>query len=188
MVFSNDRGLTWSSQQFVDSLQTVGIHDPDNPGEFARTGDIIPEPAVDPATGQLYLVWQDGRLNENGQDDVLVSTSVAGGLTGTGDGDGARAALQTGPVRRLHQHVLQELKHPNGGGRGARPRATVTRTEGNPALPWGPRFLFLFDGRGGISTEPKELRQVNSDFGALGASEAIVAMLAKRGIESPFQI
>src|SRR5207253_8156309 len=70
----------------------------------------------------------------------------------------------------------------------ARPRATVSPTEGNPALPWGPRFLFLFDGRGGISTEPKELRQVNSDFGALGASEAIVAMLAKRGIESPFQI
>src|SRR5438128_11283087 len=70
----------------------------------------------------------------------------------------------------------------------ARPRATVSPTEGNPARPWGPRFLFLFDGRGGISTELKELRQVNSDFGALGASEAIVAMLAKRGIESPFQI
>jgi hypothetical protein len=82
-VYSNDGGTTWSPQQFVNTNETVGIHDPQNPDAFARTGDIIPEPAIDPATGQLYVVWQDGRYNENEQDDVLVSTSVQGGLTGT---------------------------------------------------------------------------------------------------------
>src|SRR5919204_289318 len=53
------------------------------PDQFARSGDIIPEPAIDPRTGQLYLVWQDGRYNANGEDDVVFSTSVQGGLTGT---------------------------------------------------------------------------------------------------------
>jgi hypothetical protein len=83
MVFSDDKGLTWSPQQFVSTDETVGIHDPQNPDEFARTGDIIPEPVIDPNTGQLYVVWQDGRYNANGEDDVVVSTSIASGLTGT---------------------------------------------------------------------------------------------------------
>ena len=82
MVFSNDGGTTWSTQQFINTEETVGIHDPQT-GAPARTGDIIPEPTIDPSTGQLYLAWQDGRFNQNGEDDVLVSTSVAGGLTGT---------------------------------------------------------------------------------------------------------
>src|SRR5205085_6479838 len=83
MVFSNDKGLTWSPQQLVETDQTVEVHDPQNPDEFARTGDIIPEPTIDPNTGQLYVVWQDGRYNNYGEDDIVVSTSVAGGLTGT---------------------------------------------------------------------------------------------------------
>ena len=82
MVRSNDKGLTWSTQQFINTLQAVGIHDPQT-GAPARTGDIIPMPAVDPNTGQLYLAWQDNRQNNLGEDDVLFSTSVAGGLTGT---------------------------------------------------------------------------------------------------------
>ena len=83
MVFSNDQGVTWSDQQFVNTNETVGIHDPDNPDQFAQTGDIIPEPAVDRNTGQLYVVWQDGRYNNFGEDDTLISTSVGAGLTGT---------------------------------------------------------------------------------------------------------
>lgn len=82
MIFSNDGGTTWSPQQLVDTLQAVGIYDPQT-GAPARTGDIIPEPAIDARTGQLYLVWQDGRFNPNQEDDVVISTSVAGGLTGT---------------------------------------------------------------------------------------------------------
>jgi hypothetical protein len=83
MVFSHDKGATWSTQQFINTEQTVEVHDPQVPDNVARTGDIIPEPAIDPNTGQLYLVWQDGRMNDFGEDDVLLSTSVGGGLTGT---------------------------------------------------------------------------------------------------------
>jgi hypothetical protein len=82
MVFSDDGGLNWSTQQFVSTLETVGIHDPQT-GAPARTGDIIPIPALDEATGQLYVVWQDGRLNQNSEDDVVISTSVGDGLTAT---------------------------------------------------------------------------------------------------------
>ena len=83
MVFSNDKGLTWSAPQLIDNDMPVGVHDPQSPDTFARSGDIIPEPAIDAQTGQLYLVWQDSRYNDLGEDDVVISTSVQGGLTGT---------------------------------------------------------------------------------------------------------
>ena len=83
MVFSDDQGLTWSPQQIVvPDHNPVGIHDPQT-GAPARTGDIIPVPAIDRSSGQLYIAFQDTRFNTNGEDDVLFSTSVAGGLTGT---------------------------------------------------------------------------------------------------------
>ena len=82
-VFSNDGGLIWSAPQIVVANHTpVGTHDPQT-GAQARDGGIIPEPAIDPNSGQLYIAFQDTRFNSNGEDDVLFSTSVAGGLTGT---------------------------------------------------------------------------------------------------------
>lgn len=83
MVFSDDKGTTWSSPQIVvPDHNPVGIHDPQT-GAPARTGDIIPVPAIDRNTGQLYVAFQDTRYNTNGEDDVLFTTSVAGGLTGS---------------------------------------------------------------------------------------------------------
>ncbi|HEX6348310.1 MAG TPA: sialidase family protein [Candidatus Dormibacteraeota bacterium] len=83
MVSSDDKGTTWSPEQVVvPGHNPVGIHDPQT-GAGARTGDIIPEPAIDRKTGQLYVAFQDSRFNANGEDDVLFSTSVASGLTGT---------------------------------------------------------------------------------------------------------
>ncbi|GAC1471185.1 MAG: sialidase family protein [Chloroflexota bacterium] len=81
-IFSDNGGTTWSPRQTINDLASVGIHDPQT-GAPARTGDVIPEPAVDPNTGQLYVAWQDGRFNANGQDDVVISTSIGGGVTGT---------------------------------------------------------------------------------------------------------
>ncbi len=83
MVFSMDKGATWSAPQVVvPDHNPVGTHDPQT-GAPARDGAIIPEPAIDPKTGQLYIAFQDSRYNNNSEDDVLFSTSVAGGLTGT---------------------------------------------------------------------------------------------------------
>src|SRR5262249_38089769 len=70
------------------SLQSVGVADPNNvdprtnePPAPLRTGDILPMPAIDAATGDLYVVWQDARFS--GHDEIVVSTSSDGGATWT---------------------------------------------------------------------------------------------------------
>ncbi|WP_250491465.1 sialidase family protein [Caballeronia sp. INML2] len=79
-VKSTDDGATWTKPQIIAGLQTVPVTDP-NTGEPVRTGDIIPEPAIDPATGQLYVVWQDSRFNGGQYDEIALSTSTDGGQT-----------------------------------------------------------------------------------------------------------
>jgi hypothetical protein len=79
-VKSTDGGNTWTKPKVIANMQTVGVTDP-NTGEGVRTGDIIPEPAIDPATGQLYVVWQDSRFNGGHFDEVAISTSSNGGAT-----------------------------------------------------------------------------------------------------------
>ncbi|CAB3714509.1 sialidase family protein [Paraburkholderia rhynchosiae] len=79
-IKSTDDGATWTKPQIIAGLQTVSVTDP-NTGEPVRTGDIIPEPAIDPATGQLYVVWQDSRFNGGQYDEIALSTSTDGGRT-----------------------------------------------------------------------------------------------------------
>nr|WP_181431816.1 sialidase family protein [Burkholderia vietnamiensis] len=79
-IKSSDDGATWSKPQVIAALQTAGVTDP-NTGEPARTGDIIPEPAIDAASGQLYVVWQDGRFNGGNYDEIALSTSKDGGAS-----------------------------------------------------------------------------------------------------------
>ena len=79
-IKSTDDGATWTKPQVIAGLQTVGVTDPVT-GEPVRTGDIIPEPAIDPASGQLYVVWQDSRFNGGTYDEIAVSTSKDGGAT-----------------------------------------------------------------------------------------------------------
>ena len=56
----------------------MGVVDPRN-GDPLRTGAIIPQPAIDPVTGQLYVVWEDARFNGDFNDQVVFSTSPRGG-------------------------------------------------------------------------------------------------------------
>jgi Neuraminidase (sialidase) len=73
--------------------QATGVRDPDT-GDRIRTGDIIPEVAVDrnPTSrghGNLYAVWQDSRFSNNGDfsnldlliDEVAFARSTDGGVT-----------------------------------------------------------------------------------------------------------
>jgi hypothetical protein len=88
---STDQGATWTSPHVISSLGSVGVSDPNNvnpiptsSGKFLppaplRTGDIIPEPAIDPQTGDLYMVWQDARFS--GFDEIAISRSTNGGAT-----------------------------------------------------------------------------------------------------------
>lgn len=85
-VKSTDGGQTWTKPSVIAAMKTVGVSDPNNlnpytnaPPAPSRTGDIIPEPAINPATGQLYVVWQDARWNDSTNDEVAISTSSDGG-------------------------------------------------------------------------------------------------------------
>jgi hypothetical protein len=79
-IKSTDGGATWTKPQVISQIRTVFVSDP-NTGQAIRTGDIIPEVAIDPATGQLYVVWQDSRFNGGNHDEVALSTSTNGGAT-----------------------------------------------------------------------------------------------------------
>src|SRR5205823_8452508 len=88
VLTSSDGGDTWSGPTIVAPLLSVGVSDPNNidPRTGAapvplRTGDITPEPAIDPLTGQLYVVWQDARFNGGTFDAVAISSSMNGGKT-----------------------------------------------------------------------------------------------------------
>jgi hypothetical protein len=79
-VKSTDGGATWTKPQVIADLRTVFVSDP-NTGQEIRTGDIIPVPAIDQFTGQLYVVWQDSRFNGGHFDEIALSTSTDGGTT-----------------------------------------------------------------------------------------------------------
>ena len=77
---STDKGVTWSGPFDIARLGTIGVTDPET-GDDVRTGDIIPDIAVDPASGRLYAVWQDASFNNNQADAIAFSQSLNGGLT-----------------------------------------------------------------------------------------------------------
>jgi hypothetical protein len=84
-IKSTDGGETWTSPHIVDQMDTVTVTDP-NTGQPLRTADFDAAPAVDPVTGQLYLVWQDARgtTGPNGKgaySRILFTTSTNGGDT-----------------------------------------------------------------------------------------------------------
>jgi hypothetical protein len=48
-----------------------------------RSGFGLPSSAVDPVTGELSVVWQDGRFRTDGLNDAVISRSSDGGATWT---------------------------------------------------------------------------------------------------------
>jgi hypothetical protein len=77
---STDDGVSWSGPILIDLLQTIGITDPES-GDPVRTGDIIPDVAVNDRDGRLYAVWQDARFSGFENDSIAFSQSLDRGLT-----------------------------------------------------------------------------------------------------------
>lgn len=83
---STDQGLTWSAPQVISTMDDIGVADPNNlnpatgkaPAPF-RVGNGIPAPAIDPETGDLYVVWEDARFS--GQEETAITRSTDGGAT-----------------------------------------------------------------------------------------------------------
>jgi hypothetical protein len=75
---STDKGDTWSGPIRIDRMITDGVTDPAD-GHAVRTGDLIPQIAVDDNSGALYVVWQDDRFT--GEEQIAFSRSTNGGRT-----------------------------------------------------------------------------------------------------------
>jgi hypothetical protein len=79
LIRSGDKGSTWDRRPTIVDRHLRGVVlDPDDNAPV-RTGDILPEPAVDPNSGALYVVWQDARFGP--RSSVAFSQSLDGGLT-----------------------------------------------------------------------------------------------------------
>jgi hypothetical protein len=91
---SPDQGETWTGPVHVDRLLVDEVADPEPTAPCperdpdgtcpVRTGDIIPDFAVDRSTnaatrGNLYAVWMDTRFNDPDHNDILLSRSTDGG-------------------------------------------------------------------------------------------------------------
>jgi hypothetical protein len=87
-VKSTDGGAHWTQPHQIAPFQSLGTVDP-NTGQAVRTGGILPEVAIDPASGQLYVVWQQSTKFQQSlhgssggfDDEVMLSTSTDGGAT-----------------------------------------------------------------------------------------------------------
>jgi hypothetical protein len=84
VMFSDDKGRTWSEPKLVNALGTIGVTDPFD-GAPVRTGDLAPDIAVDPRDGtrNIYLVWQDARFAGGLRDQIALVRSTDGGKTWT---------------------------------------------------------------------------------------------------------
>jgi hypothetical protein len=80
VIVSSDKGLTWSRPIDVSTDGAVAVRDPDT-GAGVRAGAGLPDIAVDPRNGTLYVVWSDGRFSGFARDDVALSRSTDGGRT-----------------------------------------------------------------------------------------------------------
>jgi hypothetical protein len=82
-MVSTDAGQHWSQVIKIDNFAELPgcgaerICDPDT-GEPVRAGTTIPDIAVDPDSGRVYVVWADGRFSGGAYPDVLLSSSIDG--------------------------------------------------------------------------------------------------------------
>jgi hypothetical protein len=58
------------------------VRDPDT-NQIVRSQDFNPDVAVDPSSGNLYIVWQDGRFSGGARSDIAFTMSTDGGSTWT---------------------------------------------------------------------------------------------------------
>lgn len=70
VITSHDHGATWSAPTIVGDIVDTPITTLD--GQPIRTGDILPEVAVDPKSGTLYAAWQSAAT-------IVESQSTNGG-------------------------------------------------------------------------------------------------------------
>ena len=77
---STDHGQTWSGPFIASDMRGAGVYDPVG-NQTLRVHDELFPIAVDPATGNLYIVWGDSRFSSGQIDEIAFSQSTDGGAT-----------------------------------------------------------------------------------------------------------
>jgi hypothetical protein len=77
VMLSIDHGASWSKPVEVGTLVDRPVRTPDD-GRPLRTGESVPDIAIDRRTGAIYVVWQEAA---SGTPVVRLSKSIDGGLT-----------------------------------------------------------------------------------------------------------
>jgi hypothetical protein len=81
-IHSGDEGATWSDPTLIADALFTPVVDPLT-GARIRPGAGIPDVAVDPRNGTVYVVWLDARFSDGEHDDIALSISTDGGVTWT---------------------------------------------------------------------------------------------------------
>ena len=90
-IKSMDGGDSWTQPQIIAPFNSLGVQDP-NTGERLRVGDGLEEVAIDPANGNLYVVWESSsnyqkQLKQSSgawDDQIALARSTDGGQTWIG--------------------------------------------------------------------------------------------------------
>jgi hypothetical protein len=78
---STDEGKTWSAPTRISNDTSIFDADPNDPTNFLRTGSGLPNVAIDPVTGQLYLTREGTDFTGGQVDQVELQDSTDGGKT-----------------------------------------------------------------------------------------------------------
>src|SRR5262249_23859431 len=82
-IRSNDHGSTWSAPINISNDTYITPTDSNNPSNGVRSGEQVPAVAVDPRSGNIYVVWEDARFSGGAIDQIAFSMSNDGGLDWT---------------------------------------------------------------------------------------------------------
>jgi hypothetical protein len=99
LMRSNDAGRHWSAPSQIAPIRTTQLFVPDD-GFPIRAGDYIPDIAIDPDNGDIYVVWADGMgtpLNK-----IVMAKSTDGGRHWSGP----TIVSNGGPDSQAYNHAI----------------------------------------------------------------------------------
>jgi hypothetical protein len=78
---STDKGETWGSAVQIAISQAIQVRDPDTGQSVRTSAGTILDAAVDPNSGNLYVVWEDARFSGRQHNSIAFTMSSDGGFT-----------------------------------------------------------------------------------------------------------
>jgi Neuraminidase (sialidase) len=100
VMHSHDQGKTWSAPKKLAPIGTTQLFVPDD-GFPIRAGDYIPDIAIDPDSGAIYVVWSDGLGTT--LDKIVMSRSTDGGRHWSAP----QIVSAGGPTSQAYDHAVE---------------------------------------------------------------------------------